>query len=81
MRPHEPFCEFCRHTDGSFNYDEWHALQYGWFTPYFMWPFLLKHCTEARQLLSLETHYVLGGMLLHYFTVLLPSVILLVGVC
>jgi hypothetical protein len=80
MRLPEPFCEFCRHADGSFNYDELHALEYGWFTPYFMWRFLLKHCTEARQLFALETVYVLGGMILHWFTILLPSLILLVGV-
>ena len=29
MRLPEPFCEFCRHTDGTFNYDELHAIECG----------------------------------------------------
>jgi len=76
----EPFCEFCRNKDGSFNYDEWHALLLGFATPYFMWPFIVGWSQNAAYLAAKETWYVAGGMLLHWLTILLPSVILLVEV-
>jgi len=75
-----PFCQFCRNADGSFNYDEHHAILLGWFTPYFMWPFIVHHSAKAVYLIAAETWYVVGGMLAHYFFVLLPSVILLMEV-
>jgi hypothetical protein len=29
MQLPNPLCEFCRHEDGTFNYEEWHAILIG----------------------------------------------------
>jgi hypothetical protein len=62
----EPFCHFCRHhnPDGSwsFDYSEHHAILLGACVPFFMWPFMVKHSTEAKRLISDESWYVAGGM-------------------
>jgi len=29
MRLPEPFCQFCRHDDGTFDYGEFHAIECG----------------------------------------------------
>ena len=73
----EPFCQFCRHTDGTWDYDEWHAFLLGWFTPYFMWPFIMHHSDKAGELVARETWYVVGGMLLQFCTVLLPALLVI----
>jgi hypothetical protein len=57
-----PWHEFCRNADGSFCFDEWHAILLGALVPFFMWPFMVKHSTEAKRLISDESWYVAGGM-------------------
>jgi len=62
----EPWCHFCRHKndDGSFSFDyaEHHAILLGALTPFFMWPFIVRHSTQAAKLVEDEPWYVAGGM-------------------
>ena len=48
--------EFCNTAD------EHHALCLGLFTPFFMWPFLTKHCPEVTRLLDIDPWYISLGM-------------------
>ena len=70
----EPFCHFCRHqeADGSwtFDYDEHHAILLGWLTPFFMWPFIVRHSAKAKALVAEEPWYIAGGMFLQVVTLL-----------
>jgi len=64
MRLPEPFCQFCRHDDGTFDYDEWHAILLGFLFPLWLWPFVLKHDNGmAHALFTSEPWYIGGGML------------------
>ncbi len=58
----KPLCEFCRHEDGSFNYEEHHAILLGALVPFFMWPFASRHSSKAAKLLEDEPWYVAAGM-------------------
>ena len=61
----EPWCQFCRHDDGTFDYDELHAILCGFFFPLWLWPFVLRWSDGLLiGLLDGEPHYVGLGMLL-----------------
>jgi UPF0716 family protein affecting phage T7 exclusion len=58
----EPWSQFCRHTDGSWDYDEWHALILGLllFFPLW-WPICRWNVGEPARLMASETWYIAPG--------------------
>jgi len=64
MRLPEPFCQFCRKDDGTFDYDEWHAILLGLLFPFWLWPFIIwRDSGSAYALFLTEPWYIGGGML------------------
>ena len=76
MRLPKPFCEFC-HTEGKFDFNEWHALVMGFGFPLWLWPFIIyKDRSKAFDVWKDEPWYAGIGMFLR----MILLVILLKGV-
>jgi len=70
------FSQFCRDSEGKFDYREWHAICIGAFLPYWMWPLVFHYDIEVvMELFEEEPWYVALGMTLR----LLPILAFLVG--
>lgn len=51
--------------------DEHHAVCLGALIPFFMWPFVTKHCPDVVRLLDIEPWYIALGMSLRVLSYLL----------
>jgi hypothetical protein len=57
-----PFCEFCHREDGTFDYDEFHAVCMGFLFPLWLWPLvILRDKDEANRLWRSEPWYIALG--------------------
>ena len=50
--------------------EELHAIELGWWWPFFLWPWLAGNSIEAQDALNTEAHYVGFGLLLQLLTIL-----------
>jgi len=67
--------QFCRKDDGSFDFQELHAIELGLFFPFILWPFLFSHLRhidggEAAKIARWEPHYLAFGMALRALCIL-----------
>ena len=67
----KPLNQFCHDEHGNFDWDEHHSILLGALVPFFMWPFIVHHSTEAKRLVSEESWYVAGGMAAQFFALVL----------
>ncbi len=66
----EPLCEFCRHKDGTVDYDELHAIICGLGFPLWLWPFIIwKDSGCAHAVFTSDPWYVGFGMLLRLIAI------------